>query len=48
LLGDVGATVGVIEVIFIVTMAPIASHLFLLKAIQKMFVAKTSEEKLFN
>jgi hypothetical protein len=29
-------------------MSPIAQHLFLLKAIQKMFVAKTSEEQLFN
>ena len=48
LLGDVGAVVGVFETVFLLLMAPMAQHLFLIKAIQKMFLAKTSKEHLFD
>ena len=48
LIGDVGATVGVLEIIAAYFLAPVAQHIFLLRAIQKMFMAKTSDETIFD
>ena len=47
LLGDVGATTGVIDLIFKALMGPIAAHIFTIRAIQKMFMAKTTDENIF-
>ena len=47
LFGDIG---GVVEVILMLTelfVKPIAEHMFLLKAIQKLFLARTTDKNLF-
>ena len=48
LMGDIG---GVIEILILLTAAfigPINEHLFNLKAIQKLYLARTRQQNLFN
>ena len=48
LLGDLGGVTEVIMLAFGFMLYPISEHSFYLKAIKKLFIAKTTNEKLFR
>jgi len=45
--GDFGGVAEVFLILSGVLISPIADHLFLIKAIQKLYLANTTEENLF-
>lgn len=47
-LGDFGGVQGVLYTLILMSMAPIAAHSFYLKAISKLFMAKTKDNTLFE
>ena len=47
-LGDFGGVQGILYILILLSMAPIAAHSFYLKAISKLYLAKTKESTLFE
>jgi hypothetical protein len=47
-LGDYGGVEGVLLVLSALLLSPISSHSFYIKAIQKLFIAKTRDYALFR
>lgn len=48
ILGDLGGVTEVIMLLFSFFLLPISEHSFILKALQKMYLARTRNQKLFT
>jgi hypothetical protein len=48
LLGDLGGVTEVIMIVFGLFIFPVSEHSFIIKAVKKLYMAKTKNDKLFK
>jgi hypothetical protein len=48
LLGDLGGVTEVIMIVFGLIIFPVSEHSFIIKAVKKLYMAKTKNDKLFK